>query len=106
MILNSESAELVRQNATRLAQCVGSKSDLAELATAGTYEQVIFAVESLLTHTEMYFDDEYLAQLDDDNWRSFKSVLLVYTLNVVNRSLWTGGGLVNSPRMEHHPTPQ
>lgn len=91
MILNSESAESVRQNALRLAQCIRGKDDLTELATAGTYEQVIFAVESLLTHTEMYFDDEYLAQLDDNNWRSFKSVLLVYTLNMVNRNLWQSG---------------
>jgi hypothetical protein len=87
MILNSESATLIRDNATRLANCVRSKEDLADLATAGTFEQVFASIESLLTNTDMYFDDELLMMLDETNWRSFKATLLVYTLNMVNRHL-------------------
>ena len=35
----------------------------------------------------MYFDDNLLIQLDVQTWQSFKAVLLVYTLNVVNRQI-------------------
>ena len=85
MILNSQSAELVRANAHRLASSIRSKDDLTDLATAGNYEHVLFAIESLLTNTEMYFDDEMLALLDEATWKNFKSLLMVYTLNIVNR---------------------
>jgi hypothetical protein len=35
----------------------------------------------------MYFDDDLLIQLDIQSWQSFKAILLVYTLNVVNRQI-------------------
>jgi hypothetical protein len=85
MIVNSDTVQLIRQNAARLAAAVGSKEDLAELATAGSFEQVFSAIEELLTNTEMYFDDELLSLLDEDSWKNFKATLLVYTLNMVNR---------------------
>lgn len=85
MILNSESVQLIRANASRLANSIRSKDDLADLATAGSFEQVFAAIETLLTNTDMYFDDELLLGLDENNWRGFKATLLVYTLNIVNR---------------------
>jgi hypothetical protein len=87
MILNSKTVELVRSNATRLAGCIRTKEDLADLATASSYEQVFAAVETLLTNTEMYFDDEILSLLDEGTWKSFKATLMVYTLNIVNRNM-------------------
>ncbi|WP_186645862.1 hypothetical protein [Fluviispira vulneris] len=87
MILNSESVELIRANAHRLAQAIRSKDDLVDLATASSFEQVFSAIETILTNTEMYFDDNLLIQLDVQTWQSFKAVLLVYTLNVVNRQI-------------------
>lgn len=95
MILNSQSAELIRTNASRLAQAVKSKDDLIEFATAGTFEQLFGAIESLLTHTDMFFDDELIANLDDTNWRNFKATLLVYTFNMVNR-MYAGTRQTNS----------
>jgi hypothetical protein len=92
MIINSESAHLIRQNATRLAKAVRSKDDLVELATAGSFEQVFAAIEALLTNTDMYFDDELLSLLEDETWKSFKATLLVYTLNLVNKFHATSGG--------------
>ena len=85
MILNTHSAQLIKQNAERLAMCVTSKEDLADLATASNFEQIFSAIETLLTHTDMYFDDELLAQLNEDSWRGFKATLLVYSLNLINR---------------------
>jgi hypothetical protein len=85
MILNSESVQLIRANAARLASCVRNKEELTDFATAGSFEQVFAAIEMLLTNTEMYFDDEILLQLDAQNWKSFKAVLLVYTLNLLNK---------------------
>lgn len=85
MIINSDTVQLIRMNATRLAACVRNKDDLVDLATAANFEQVFSAIETLLTNTEMYFDDEFLMQLDENNWRGFKATLLVYTLNMVNR---------------------
>lgn len=87
MILNSESVQLIRANATRLANNVRHKDDLIDLATASNFEQVFAAIETLLTNTDMFFDDEFLMNLDDSNWRSFKATLLVYTLNRVNRNM-------------------
>lgn len=87
MILNSESVELIRTNATRLAQVIRNKDDLVDLATASSFEQVFSAIETILTNTEMFFDDELLSNLNFNNWQSFKAVLLVYTLNIVNRGL-------------------
>src|SRR4051812_8347183 len=87
MILNSESVELIRTNALRLAQVIRNKDDLVDLATASSFEQVFSAIETILTNTEMFFDDELLANLNITNWPSFKAVLLVYTLNIVNRSI-------------------
>jgi hypothetical protein len=87
MILNSKTVELVRSNATRLAACIRTKEDLADLATASSYEQVFAAVETLLTNTEMYFDDEILSLLDETTWKGFKATLMVYTLNIVNRNM-------------------
>jgi hypothetical protein len=86
MILNSTSVELIRQNAMRLASSISSKDDLTDLATAGSYEHVLFAIETLLTNTEMYFDDELLSSLDNDTWKSFKALLMVYSLNIVNKN--------------------
>lgn len=85
MIVNSDTVQLIRHNASRLAAAVSSKEDLVELATAGSFEQVFSAIEGLLTNTDMYFDDELLSLLDDESWKSFKAVLLVYSLNMVNR---------------------
>jgi hypothetical protein len=87
MILNSKTVELVRANSTRLANCIRTKEDLADLATASSYEQVFAAIESLLTNTDMYFDDEILSLLDETTWKSFKATLMVYTLNIVNKNL-------------------
>ncbi|MBX9839789.1 hypothetical protein [Silvanigrella sp.] len=87
MILNSESVELIRLNAIRLATSIRSKDDLVDLATASSFEQVFSAIETILTNTEMYFDDDLLIQLDIQSWQSFKAILLVYTLNVVNRQI-------------------
>lgn len=87
MILNSESAQLIRANATRLARSVRNKDDLVDLATAASFEQVFSAIETLLTNTDMFFDDEIIEQLDETNWKSFKATLLVYTLNMVNRMM-------------------
>lgn len=87
MILNSESVELIRNNAERLAQRIHSKDDLVDLATASSFEQVFSAIETIFRNTDMYFDDELLMQLDVQTWQSFRAVLLVYTLNVVNRQI-------------------
>ncbi len=87
MILNSESVDLIRVNALRLAQVIRSKDDLVDLATASSFEQVFTAIETILTNTDMFFDDEFLANLEMTNWVSFKAVLLVYTLNIVNRNM-------------------
>lgn len=87
MILNSESVELIRANAVRLANAIHTKDDLVDLATASSFEQVFSAIETILTNTEMYFDDDLLIQLDVQTWQSFKAILLVYTLNVVNRQI-------------------
>ena len=84
MILNSESVQMIRTNSARLAACISSKDDLADLATAGNYEQVFFAIETLLANTDMYFDDDLLLMLNDDTWKNFKALLMVYTLNIVN----------------------
>ncbi len=87
MILNSESVELIRTNAFRLAHTIRNKDDLVDLATASSFEQVFSAIETILTNTEMYFDDELLAKLDLTTWSSFKAILLVYTFNIVNRQM-------------------
>lgn len=87
MILNSKTVELVRANATRLATSIRTKEDLADIATASSYEQVFAAIENLLTNTDMYFDDEILSLLDESTWKSFKATLMVYTLNIVNKNL-------------------
>lgn len=87
MILNSESVELIRANASRLAQAIRNKDDLVDLATASSFEQVFSAIETILTNTEMFFDDDLLSNLNVTNWPSFKAILLVYTLNIVNRSI-------------------
>jgi hypothetical protein len=87
MILNSDSVELIRANATRLASVIRSKDDLFELATASSFDHVFSAIESLLTNTSMYFDDELLSQLNPQGWQSFKAVLLVYTFNIINRNM-------------------
>ncbi|APJ03208.1 hypothetical protein [Silvanigrella aquatica] len=87
MILNSDSVELIRTNAIRLANSIRTKDDLVDLATASSFEQVFSAIETILTNTEMYFDDNLLIQLDVQTWQSFKAILLVYTLNVVNRQI-------------------
>lgn len=87
MILNSESVQMIRDNATRLARSVRSKEDLVDLATAASFEQVFSAIETLLTNTDMFFDDELIEQLDESTWKSFKATLLVYTLNMVNRMM-------------------
>lgn len=102
MIINSESANLVRQNATRLAKAVRGKDDLVELATAGTFDQLFSAIEALLTNTDMYFDDELLGLLDDANWRGFKATLLVYTLNLVNRYHATGAASYSPVPLHGH----
>ena len=87
MILNSHSAKLIRENATRLATSIRTKDDLVDLATAGSFEQVFHAIETLLTNTDMFFDDGLLMMLDDEGWKGFKATLLVYTLNIVNRHI-------------------
>ncbi len=89
MIINSESAAVIRTNAARLAGCVRTKEDLADLATAATFDQVFSAIESILSSTEMYFDDELLCMLNEESWKAFKAVLLVYTMNGLNRTLFT-----------------
>lgn len=89
MILNSQSVDLIRVNATRLARSVRTKDELTELATAGNFEQVFTAIETLLTNTEMYFDDELMESLDEENWRGFKATLMVYTLNMINKHTMT-----------------
>jgi hypothetical protein len=85
MIVNSENVTLIRQNAQRLAGTVRSKDELAELATAGTFEQFFVAIETLLTNTDMYFDDELLNLIDSSRWQNLKATLMVFTLNLVNR---------------------
>lgn len=87
MILNSDSVDMIRMNATRLAHAIRSKDDLVDLATASSFEQVFAAIETILTNTDMFFDDDLLSLLDHTNWPSFKAILLVYTLNIVNRSM-------------------
>jgi hypothetical protein len=90
MIINSSTADLIRNNAVRLAACVNNKDQLADLATAGSYDQVFAAIETLLTNTEMYFDDELLMHLDESNWKGFKATLMVYALNMINRKSVVG----------------
>jgi hypothetical protein len=85
MILNSDSVEMIRLNASRLAHCIRNKDDLVDLATASSFEQVFSAIETLLTNTDMFFDDDLISSLDMNNWQSFKATLLVYTLNIVNK---------------------
>ncbi len=87
MILNSETVELMRANALRLAQSIRCKDDLVDLATASSFEQVFYAIETILTNTEMYFDDQLITALDIHNWQNFKATLLVYTLNIVNKNI-------------------
>lgn len=85
MILNSQTANLIRLNAARLADAIKTKDDLAELLTANTFEQVFSAIESLLINTNMFFDDELLTDLNEESWQSFKGLLVVYTLNGLNK---------------------
>lgn len=85
MILNSQTANLIRLNAARLADSIKSKDDLSDSATANTFEQVFSAIETLLINTNMYFDEEILTDLDENSWQSFKALLLIYTLNGVNK---------------------
>jgi hypothetical protein len=68
---------------------IRNKDDLVDLATASSFEQVFSAIETILTNTEMFFDDELLENLNMNNWPSFKAILLVYTLNIVNRHMLT-----------------
>lgn len=93
MILNSQTANLIRLNAARLADAIKSKDDLVELLTANTFEQVFAAIESLLINTNMFFDEEILTDLNHDSWQSFKALLVVYTLNGLNKK---GGKLSKS----------
>ncbi len=85
MILNNETANLIRQNATRLADAINSKEELTDLATAGTYDQVFGAIETLLVNTHMFFDEDLLLSLEQDTWETFKGLLMIYTLNAVNK---------------------
>jgi len=85
MVLNSESVKLIRRNAERLAYSVKSKDDLIYLMAANTFEGLFEAIENILTNTEMYFDDELLSVLDENNFQNFKATLLVYTCNVLNK---------------------
>ena len=85
MILNNETAALIRINANRLAEAIHTKEELTDLATATTYEQVFSAIESLLIHTHMFFDEDLLLSLEQNNWETFKGLLMIYTLNAVNK---------------------
>ena len=85
MLLNSETVQLIRSNANRLAASVRSKDDLAELATASNLEQVSLAIENILTNTQMFFDDEIFDNLSETGWRSLKASLMIYTCNTLNR---------------------
>jgi len=86
MILNSQTATLIRDNAARLADAVNTKEDLTDLITAANYLQVCSALEALLINTNMFFDEELLTSLEENNWMDFKALLLMYTLNSVNRN--------------------
>ncbi|MES2614520.1 MAG: hypothetical protein V4591_03795 [Bdellovibrionota bacterium] len=99
MILNSDSVELIRANAARLAMAIRNKDDLVDLATASSFEQVFSAIETILTNTDMFFDDELLSNLNVTSWPSFKAVLLVYTLNIVNRNINLSRDISYSPNM-------
>lgn len=88
MILNSDNVKLIRQNAGRLAECITSKDDLTELATAGTYEQVIQALEGLFVETNMFFDDQLFDYLNENTWKNFKSTILMYSLNIINKRIY------------------
>lgn len=99
MILNSDSVEMIRANAARLAQAIRNKDDLVDLATASSFEQVFSAIETILTNTEMFFDDDFIANLNVNNWPSFKAILLVYTLNIVNRGLNLSRDVTYSPNL-------
>lgn len=85
MILNSQTADLIRLNAARLVDAIKSKDELTDLITASTFEQVFNAIESLLIHTNMFFDEEILCDLDENSWQTFKALLVVYTLNGANK---------------------
>lgn len=101
MILNNQTANLIRINATRLADAIKSKDDLSDLATANTFEQVFGAIESLLIHTNMFFDEELLTNLDENSWQSFKALLLVYALNSVNKRTGKMNGKSFNEILEH-----
>ena len=96
MILNSQSVELIRLNATRLANSIRSKDDLVDLATANSFEQAFSAIESILINTDMFFDDEFLSELNVNSWQGFKALLLVYTLNSVNKKTNHGHNAVTT----------
>ncbi len=87
MILNSDTIDLIRANALRLAQSIRSKDDLVDLATASSFDQVFAAIETILTNTEMYFDDQLISSLTLQSWQNFKATLLVFTLNIVNKNI-------------------
>jgi hypothetical protein len=99
MILNSESVELIRLNAHRLVNAITSKDDLIDLATASSFEQFFSAIETILTNTDMYFDDDFLARLELQSWQSFKAILLVYALNVMNKK----ANLAREGHFSSHP---
>ena len=87
MVLNSDSVKLIRRNAERLANSVKSKEELVYLVAANTFEGVFEAIETILTNTDMYFDDELLSVLEESNFQSFKATLLVYTFNIINKKV-------------------
>jgi hypothetical protein len=85
--LGRGSENLLKHDGEGRGDAAFAVDDLVDLATASSFEQVFAAIETILTNTEMYFDDDLLIQLDVQNWQSFKAILLVYTLNVVNRQI-------------------
>lgn len=90
MILNSESAIIVRRQAERLVQTIKSKEELLSLVAAQSFEEFLGSIEHLLLSTNMYFDEEYFVFLNQDDWKSFKALLLVYALNSVNKNNYSG----------------
>lgn len=101
MLLNQDSAQLFRANGRRLAQELPSKDALQDFSNAESFEDFLSAIESLLANTRVFFDDEVLNTLNQDNWKGTKALLMIYAMNELNAR---SGSNQKAPLFSDHQT--
>jgi hypothetical protein len=84
MFLNRDSATLMKTNGKRLAKELVHKEALQEFAQAETFSDMLSAIENILAQSQVYFDDEVLNLLNPENWKDFKALLMIYSMNEIN----------------------